>query len=42
MGTYTRGGTVVTDGSTDLAHGLRGKDSVVIRVTKNVLDKLGV
>jgi len=41
IGTYTRGGTVVTVGSTDWAHGLRGNDPVVIRVTKNVLDKLG-
>ena len=41
MGTYTRGGTVVTVGTTDWAHGLRGNDAVVGRVTKNVLDKLG-
>ena len=41
LGTYTRGGTVVTTGSTDWAHGLCGKDSVVEQVTKNVLDKLG-
>lgn len=41
IGTYTRGGTVVTVGSTDWAHGLRGKDPVVMRVTKNVLDRLG-
>ncbi len=41
IGTYTRGGTVVTVGSTDWAHGLRGKDPVVTQVTKNVLDKLG-
>lgn len=42
IGTYTRGGTVVTVGTTDWSHGLRGKDPVVVRVTKNVLDKLGV
>jgi hypothetical protein len=41
IGTYTRGGTVVTVGSTDWSHGLRGNDHVVTRVTKNVLDKLG-
>lgn len=41
LGTYTRGGTVVTTGATDWAHGLRGKDPVVERITKNVLDRLG-
>jgi hypothetical protein len=41
LGTYTRGGTVVTVGSTDWAHGLRGKDPAVERITKNVLDRLG-
>ena len=41
IGTYTRGGTVVTVGSTDWSFGLRGNDPVVTRVTKNVLDKLG-
>jgi hypothetical protein len=41
LGTYTRGGTVVTVGSTDWAHGLRGKDPTVERITKNVLDRLG-
>jgi hypothetical protein len=41
VGTYTRGGTVVTVGTTDWSHGLRGNDPVVVRVTKNVLDKLG-
>jgi hypothetical protein len=40
VGTYTRGGTVVTVGTTDWSHGLRGNDPVVVRVTKNVLDKL--
>jgi hypothetical protein len=42
VGTYTRGGTVVTVGSTDWSHGLRGGDVAVVRITKNVLDKLGV
>ncbi|MGZ8938256.1 MAG: N,N-dimethylformamidase beta subunit family domain-containing protein [Limisphaerales bacterium] len=40
LGTYTRGGTVVTCGSTDWAHGLRGKDATVERITRNVLDRL--
>ena len=42
LGTYTRpgGGTVVTVGSTDWAHGLRGKDPAVERVTRNVLERL--
>lgn len=41
VGTYTAGGTVVTVGTTDWSHGLRGNDPAVIRVTKNVLDRLG-
>lgn len=41
IGTYTRGGTVITVGSTDWSHGLRGKDPNIARITKNVLDKLG-
>jgi hypothetical protein len=41
LGIYTRGGTVVTVGSTDWSHGLRGNDPSVIRITKNVLDRLG-
>ena len=40
LGTYTRGGTVVTSGSTDWAHGLRGGDEVVERITRNILDRL--
>lgn len=40
LGTYTRGGTVVTAGSTDWAHGLRGGDEVVERITRNILDRL--
>lgn len=40
LGTYTRNGTVVTAGSTDWAHGLRGGDAVIERITKNILDKL--
>lgn len=41
LGSYTRGGTVVTVGATDWAHGLRGKDPVVEQITRNVLDRLG-
>lgn len=41
LGVYTRGGTVVTCGSTDWSHGLRGGDVVVDRVTRNVLERLG-
>ncbi|MFO0877140.1 MAG: SGNH/GDSL hydrolase family protein [Gemmataceae bacterium] len=41
VGTYTRGGTVVTVGTTDWAHGLRGKDARVVRITRNILDRLG-
>lgn len=43
LGTYQSagGGTVITSGSTDWAHGLRGNDKTVERITKNVLDKLG-
>ncbi len=41
LGSYTRGGTVVTAGSTDWSHGLRGGDPIVQRITRNVLEKLG-
>ncbi|HEY1188158.1 MAG TPA: N,N-dimethylformamidase beta subunit family domain-containing protein [Gemmata sp.] len=41
VGTYTRGGTVVTVGTTDWAFGLRGNDPNITRITRNVLDKLG-
>jgi len=41
MGIYTRGGTVVTVGTTDWSHGLRGRDPVVIRITQNLLNRLG-
>jgi hypothetical protein len=41
LGIYTQGGTVVTTGSTDWAHGLRGNDPVVEQITKNVLTRLG-
>ena len=35
------GGTVVTVGTTDWSHGLRGDDPAVERITRNVLDRLG-
>ncbi|MEZ5386894.1 MAG: DUF6605 domain-containing protein [Prosthecobacter sp.] len=41
LGLYTQGGTVFTTGSTDWAHGLQGNDAAVMRITKNVLDRLG-
>ena len=40
LGIYTQGGTVVTTGSTDWAHGLKGNDPAVARITRNVLDRL--
>ncbi len=42
LGTYTSadGGTVVTSGSTDWAHGLAGRDAQVERITRNILDRL--
>jgi hypothetical protein len=43
LGTYTSkgGGTVITAGCTDWAHGLAGRDAQVERITANVLDRLG-
>jgi hypothetical protein len=40
LGIHERGGTVVTAGTTDWAHGLSGGDPVVTRVTRNLLDRL--
>lgn len=40
LGTYTRGGTVVTAGTTDWSHGLRGGDPAVEKITRNVIDRL--
>ena len=40
LGVYTQGGTVFTCGSTDWAHGLKGKDPAVVQITRNVLDRL--
>jgi hypothetical protein len=40
LGTFTRGGTVFTAGTTDWSHGLRGGDKLVEQITRNVLDRL--
>jgi hypothetical protein len=42
LGTYTSrgGGTVVTSGSTDWAHGLTGRSPQVEQITRNILDRL--
>ncbi len=40
MGSYTKGGTVVTVGTTDWSHGLAGKDPIVERITHNILNRL--
>src|SRR5262249_43481177 len=40
IGVYTKGGTVVTVGSTDWSHGLAGGDPAVVLITRNVLDRL--
>jgi len=42
LGTYTSpgGGTVITSGSTDWAHGLAGRDPQIEQVTRNALDRL--
>lgn len=43
LGSYVApgGGTVVTSGSTDWAHGLAGRDEDIEQITRNVLDRLG-
>jgi hypothetical protein len=40
LGVYTRGGTVVTTGTTDWTHGLAGNDPAVVQITRNILDRL--
>ncbi|MCY2994339.1 MAG: hypothetical protein NTY19_41665, partial [Planctomycetota bacterium] len=40
LGVYERGGTVVTVGSTDWAHGLAISDPIVERITRNILERL--
>lgn len=43
LGAYTSpiGGTVITSGSTDWAHGLAGCDEQIETITTNILDRLG-
>jgi hypothetical protein len=41
LGTYTRGGTVVTSGCTDWVHGLDGASPAVEQITRTVIDRLG-
>jgi hypothetical protein len=43
LGNYTSpgGGTVITSGSTDWAHGLAGRDPQIEQITSNILDRLG-
>ena len=40
LGTYTRGGTVVTTGCTNWVYGLSGGDKRVEQITRNILDRL--
>jgi hypothetical protein len=43
LGSYVSpgGGTVITSGSTDWAHGLAGRDEQIEQITRNILDRLG-
>jgi hypothetical protein len=41
LGLYTHTGTVFTAATSDWSHGLQGNDTHVVRITKNVLDRLG-
>jgi len=43
LGSYTSaaGGTVITSGSTDWAHGLAGRDPQIEQITRTILDRLG-
>ncbi|WP_395739258.1 N,N-dimethylformamidase beta subunit family domain-containing protein [Prosthecobacter sp.] len=41
MGVYTRGGTVFTAATTDWSHGLMGGDEAVMKITRNVIERLG-
>ena len=43
LGAFTSpgGGTVITSGSTDWAHGLAGRDEQIEQITANILDRLG-
>src|SRR5262245_41409266 len=41
VGTCSNGGTVVTVGTADWSHGLKGNDPAVTRITRNILNRLG-
>ena len=41
LGTYNRGGTVVTTGCTDWSHGLDGSSPQVEAITRNIMNSLG-
>ncbi len=43
LGTYANpaGGTVITSGSTDWAHGLAARDPHIEAITRNILTRLG-
>ena len=40
LGTFARGGTVVTTGCTDWTFGLAGGDPLIERITRKILDRL--
>jgi hypothetical protein len=40
LGTYTRGGTVVTSGCTDWVWGLAERDAQIEQITRNIFDRL--
>ena len=42
LGTYDRGGTVVTTGCTDWVSGLKYTDPNVVQITRNILDTLSL
>ncbi len=41
LGLYTHTGTIFTAATTDWSHGLQGNDAHVVRITKNLLERLG-
>jgi|SRR6266567_1609705 len=40
MGMYSRGGSVFTAGTTDWSYGLAGQDPDIMKITRNVIDRL--
>ena len=40
MGTFTRGGTVFSCGTTNWCWGIKGRDPQIVRITRNVLNRL--